>query len=162
MEKDRLKFTMQRFDHYYDSINNKSAVFLALGTFIIGGLITLYPMITPKLECDSLFSVLVMLSISFGLASIIIVMTAATPYLSEGIKSKLYFNSIASTSKQVFDEESMNLTEEDELSDLRSQVFAMAKGLKSKFRKIRIAGILLIALFISLIPIMVTISLNTK
>ncbi|MFY0628457.1 MAG: hypothetical protein JXR07_19325 [Reichenbachiella sp.] len=162
MEKDRLKFSIGRFDHYYDSINNKSAVFLALGTFLIGGLITLYPLITPHLECDSLFSVLVMLSISIGLTSMIIVMTAATPYLSDGIKSKFYFNSIASTSKQVFDEESINLTEEDELSDLRSQVYAMAKGLKSKFQKIRIAGFLLIALFISLIPIVITISINIK
>ena len=39
MEKDRLKYTINRFDHYFDSVNNKSAVYIAINTFITGGII---------------------------------------------------------------------------------------------------------------------------
>ena len=40
-EKDRLEYTINRFDHYFDSVNNKSAVYIAINTFITGGIIVL-------------------------------------------------------------------------------------------------------------------------
>ncbi len=40
MEFERLIFCINRYDHYYDSVNNKSNVFLVISTFIVGGLIT--------------------------------------------------------------------------------------------------------------------------
>ena len=41
MEKERLEYTVNRLDHYYDSVNNKTAVYIAINTFITGGTITL-------------------------------------------------------------------------------------------------------------------------
>lgn len=37
-----LRHTMDRYDHYYDSVNNKGNLFLTLNTFLLGGIITGY------------------------------------------------------------------------------------------------------------------------
>ncbi len=37
-----LKHTIDRYDHYFDSINNKGNLFLTLNTFLLGGMITGY------------------------------------------------------------------------------------------------------------------------
>ena len=54
-----LKHTMDRYDHYYDSINNKSNLFLALNTFLLGGIVTGYYSIKNEIACgfDILFFV---------------------------------------------------------------------------------------------------------
>lgn len=50
MEKERLEYTMTRLDHYYDSVNNKTAVYIAINTFITGGAITLLTQIQELLD----------------------------------------------------------------------------------------------------------------
>ncbi len=37
-----LKHTMDRYDYYYDSVNNKGNLYLTLDTFLLGGIITGY------------------------------------------------------------------------------------------------------------------------
>jgi hypothetical protein len=162
MERDRLKFCIERFDHYFESVNNKSAVFLALGTFIVSGLVASYPFLKENVNCSFWLHLFFMLSIALGLTAMIIVITAATPYLSRQTTSMFYFNSIASKEEKSFSRESSKYSNEDELSDLRTQVHGLAHGLKMKFKWLRIAGIVYTVMFLALIPLIILIIKNLK
>jgi len=37
-----LQFSIGRYDHYYDTINNKGNVYLTLNAFLLGGILTAY------------------------------------------------------------------------------------------------------------------------
>jgi hypothetical protein len=161
-EKERLIFNIERFDNFYDSVNNKSAVFLGLATFIIGGLFALYPFLLDKVNCNIWIHSLMASLIGLGIGITIIVILASTPYLSDNHDSLLYFNSISNTNKIEFQKKSAQQTSEEELMDLRNQVHELAKGLTSKFKKLRIAGILFTIQFILFIPLTITIMINLK
>lgn len=162
MERERLKFCIGRFDHYFDSINNKSAVFLALGTFIVGGLIASYPWLKLNVNCCFLLLFFFMLSIALGLSSMIIVIIAAIPYMRESSISMLYFHSICSVDEKSFCKKSSEYTNEEELTDLRVQVHRLASGLKKKYKRLKIAGILYTIMFFCLIPLILLIVTNLK
>jgi hypothetical protein len=162
MEKERLKFCIDRFDHYYDSINNKSAVFLALGTFIVGGMVASYPFLKVNVNCTFGLQLLLLLTIAFGLAAMITIIIAVTPYLSKKGSSMFYFNSISTKENKEFAKESMNYKEEDELADLRIQVYDLASGLRKKYLRLRIAGIFFTIMFFIIIPLIVLIIINLK
>lgn len=162
MEEERLKFCIARFDHYYDSINNKSAVFLGLGTFSLGGLIASYPYLMDHVNCSKAILGLLLLSSVLALSALIIVIVVSTPYLSKGKKSMLYFNSIATKGLDIFIEDTKNFNMESGLSDLRLQVHDLATGLRKKFKRLRIAAILYTLMFVSIIPLVFLILLNFK
>ncbi|WP_372935032.1 Pycsar system effector family protein, partial [Mariniphaga sediminis] len=162
MEKERLKFCIERFDHYYDSINNKSAVFLGLGTFVIGGLIAIYPYLNDHVQFSNLIWFFLLMSIVLAFAAILVLITASTPYLSKGEKSMYYFNSIAEKEANVFINESKNFSEKEELPDLRIQAHCLAMGLRRKFKRLRIAAILFTLMFLSMLPLFILILLNFK
>lgn len=162
MEKERLKFCIERFDHYYDSINNKSSVFIGLGTFVVGGLIASYPYLQEHVYCSSTLLVLLSISIALAFSAIIIVISASTPYLSKEKSSLYYFYSIAEKKKEIFIDESKQIGEEEELIDLRFQVYGLASGLKKKFIGLRIAAILYTLMFVSMVPLIILILINFK
>ena len=109
MEKDRLKFSIERFDHYYDSINSKCAVFLALSTFIVSALITGYPLILDKTTGSIWIHLVVFTLIGLGLTIMIVVILAATPFHSERGNSLLYFGSVGKLKSQDFQDRSASL-----------------------------------------------------
>lgn len=162
MEKERLKFCIERFDHYYDSINSKSAVFLALSTFIVGGLITAYPTLLAKVDCNLWVHLIMTALIGTGLTIMIIVILASFPFLSDDTTSIFYFGAIGSIEKGTFEERSRNLEEEDELIDLRNQVYQLSCGLRNKFRKLKTAGIIFTIQFILFIPLIILLITNLK
>lgn len=162
MEKERLKYCIDRFDHYYDSINNKSAVFLGLGTFIVGGLVAGYPLLKEHVNLNSWLLIFLVLAIVFGFIGLLIVVIAATPYYSKPNSSKFYFNSIASLDMNTFCEESKEYSPDDELPDLRIQVHCLATGLKKKYHRLRIAGIFYTLMLFTTIPLFIMIITNLK
>ncbi len=162
MEKERLKFCIERFDHYYDSINNKSAVFLALSTFIVGGLVAAYPSILSLINCGLFIHIAMLSVIGLGVAIMIIVIIASSPFLTIDDRSLHYFGSIASFSKNQFSDKSGAFTNEDELTDLRSQVYQLSCGLSNKFKRLRIAGGLFTIQFCLFIPLILIIVFNLK
>jgi hypothetical protein len=162
MEKERLKFCIDRFDHYYDSINNKSSVFLGLGTFVFSGLIASYPYLQEHVNCSTSLLVLFSISIALAFSAIIIAITASTPYLSKEKNSMYYFYSISEKKRDTFIGESKNIGEKDDLSDLRVQVHGLATGLSKKFSQLRIVAILNTLMFVSLIPLVILILVNFK
>jgi len=162
MEEERLKFCIERFDHYYDSINNKSAVFLGLGTFIVGGLIAIYPYLNDHITFSKWIWLFLITSIALAFAAILIVITASTPYLSKEKSSMLFYNSIALKELNMFIDESKNFDKDKELSDLREQVHRLAIGLRKKFLRLRIAAILYTLMFLSMVPLFILIFINFK
>lgn len=162
MERERLRFCIERFDHYYDSINNKSSVFLGLGTFVIGGLIASYPYLHEHVTCTTTLLVLLSISIALAFSAVIVVITASTPFLSNGKDSMYYFYSISTKKRDAFIHDSKHIEEEDDLLDLRTQVHELALGLNKKFSRLRIAGIIYTLMFASLIPLVILILINFK
>ena len=156
MEKDRLLFCIGRFDHYYESVNNKGNVILALSTFLVGGEITAYPFFVDNINFSIIIMILYVMTITVGLLSIIMILFATIPYMNCSRKaSLLFFSDIAKISGPAFNERSKSLTNADELVDLRSQTHDLAKGLRNKFIKLRIAGSLLILQLALLIPFII-------
>lgn len=162
MEKERLKFCIERFDHYYDSTNNKSAVFLAIGTFVLGGLIAGYPYIVENVSCSAWVYGSYYLSVILALTALIIVIWAATPYLTRGIESMYYYCSIASKSKEEFGDASEKQKAGDDLADLRDQVHGLAKGLAKKFKLLYFAGRLYFMMFIAIAVFAISVLINLK
>ncbi|MCQ6960405.1 Pycsar system effector family protein [Mucilaginibacter aquariorum] len=162
MEKERLQFNTQRFDTYYDSVNNKCAVFLALSTFIVGGLATAYSPIINAVNCGRCIHLLMSSLIGIGVIIMIIVIRASTPYLDSKKKSLLYFGCIAAMDRETFISKSKGSSGEDDLTDLRNQVYDLATGLKLKFVRLRWAGWLFTAQFILFIPLLITLIYNLK
>ena len=121
-----LKHTMDRYDHYYDSVNNKTNVFLTLNTFLLGGIVTGYYSIKDQIVCgfDILFFVwagliLCLLSIAFSL-------WATVPYLSKQADSVngsvIYFGNVANVSFQSFKQMYSDMTDEKRYEDYLQQV----------------------------------------
>lgn len=163
MEKDRLKFCIERFDHYYDSVNNKSSVFLAMSTFIVGGLVAGYPSVLTLVNCGILVHLLMVGCIGLGLAIMIMVIIASTPFLKEGESSVHFFGSISKMDKEDYCKKSSLLNlEEEELIDLRIQVHQLACGLTNKFNKLKWAGRLFTIQFFLFIPLIILIIFNLK
>jgi hypothetical protein len=163
MEKERLQFCIDRFDHYYDSINNKGAVFLALSTFIIGGLVAAYPSLLSSVNCILLIHLLMFGAIGIGLVTMILLVRALTPFTdSVDSDSLFYFGSISSQREIIFHERSRNLTVEEELSDLRTQVRDLSIGLRNKFKILHLVGVLFTVQFILFVPLIISIIINLK
>lgn len=160
-EIERLKYTIDRFDHYYDSINSKGALFLALQTFITGGLITSYPLLMKSMNKGIIWMHMNMASlIILGVLILILVVYSTMPYLSKGIESLFYFGSIADQNKDEFYKNSKSLKKKKELNDLRNQVHGLAGGLSKKFEKLSWAGKLFILQFILFIPLVILLMIN--
>ena len=155
MEKERLEYTMTRLDHYYDSVNNKTAVYIAINTFITGGTITLLTQIQDLLDKEIWLLIFLAIIIAFGVGSLILLALASMPYLSAKteIESLYYFASIAEKSAQEFFDLSKEQGKKGDKKDLRNQVYVLSKGLKSKFKKLKWACGLLIIQFVLLAPL---------
>jgi hypothetical protein len=162
MEKERLQFNMQRFDTYYDSVNSKCGVFLALSTFIVGGLAAAYAPIIKAVECGWCIHLLMSLLLGLGVAIMILVILASTPFLDSKKKSLLYFGCIAGMERETFISKSKGSSGEDDLTDLRNQVYDLATGLRMKFVRLCWAGWLFTAQFILFIPLLITLIYNLK
>jgi len=96
MEKERLEYTIGRLDHYFDSVNNKTAVYIAINTFITGGVITLITQIKETMAQHFWLLFVVGVILLLGIFSLIILALASIPYISPNTKidSLYYFGSI--------------------------------------------------------------------
>jgi hypothetical protein len=152
MEIDRLIHNIERFDHYFDSVNNKSALYIAINTFVTGGIIAIFNQ--KEFICNCHFTSYYSLGIALllGVLSLIFLINTSIPYFSTKPDSLYYFGSISKIDKTLFFEKSISYTDEETLSDLRKQVYILSKGLTKKYRKLQVIGYLLILQFILLLP----------
>jgi len=161
-EKERLKFCIGRYDHYYDSINNKSNVYLTLNLFILGGLITSYVTVMNSVWYYWLIPCLLIISIAISLINMIIIVLASRPYLTSETDSLLFFQSVNNMGLSEFKTRSQSELEAQEMNDLRIQTFQLAVGLKSKFKKLYIVGNLFALQILVFIPLILLILKNLK
>lgn len=168
MEKEKLsehgKFIIERFDHYYDSINNKGNFFLTINTFLIGVIVSGYTFLQEKLKLDNTIQWLIAILALLGLVSIVFTIWAILPYLKSGnrkkYKSLLFFGSISEYSEIEFIKAFNENTDEAIRQDISRQIYTLAKGLNKKFARLKVAGIFLILEF--LVITVITILILTR
>jgi hypothetical protein len=159
-EKERLVLTIQRLDHYYGSVNNKSAVYIAINTFLTGGIIA---MISNPEIIENLWqfaTVTTGLCLLTGIGNLILLAITSRPFFSTKPESLYYFGSISSKTSKEFARASKNCDHKQELKDLRSQVYILSQGLTKKFEKLKLVGHTLVVQFFLLIPLMFFLTIN--
>ena len=102
MEKDRLQYTIGRFDHYFDSVNNKSAVYIAINTFITGGIIVLLTQTNLVCEMSGFGKFCIGFLLLTGVVSLIILSLASIPFFSKKPDSLYYFGSVSQMKESEF------------------------------------------------------------
>jgi hypothetical protein len=161
-KQDHLKFSIERFDHYFESVNNKGALFLTINTFIVGGLIAIYPSIRDSVNCGIWINGFFTVIVFGGLLSILVTLWAGIPFLSSTGNTVLYFGSIASTSISEFKSSFSTHTPDSLDDDYLSQIHQLSIGLRSKYQKLSIAGNLIFIEFVLTIPLIVLLMNNIK
>lgn len=153
---DHAKFLIDRFDHYYDTVNNKGSFYIGLNTFILGGLCAGYISIENKVEQSFCFWVLLISIFILCITSIIYTISALSPFIKDNangddIPSLIFFGGIAKHNLNTFLEKINNESIETMQDDMYRQVHCLANGLNSKFKKLKRVSYLLLLQFITII-----------
>lgn len=160
-EKDRLLISINRYDHYFESVNNKTAVYIAINTFILTATISGYYAIEESIVClSNLFNIVVVILLAIGIISLAILIIASIPYFSKHSESLYYFGGVSSKTINEFIECSSKMSKKEELDDLRNQTHTLSKGLRTKFIRLKLSGWLLFTQSMILIPIITIILIN--
>jgi hypothetical protein len=163
---DHLKFLIERFDHYYDTVNNKSSFYIALNTFIFGGVTAGYIAINEKkMPLPTLIWYLAMALLLACTLSTIFTILAIRPYRNSNhtnsqSKSLIFYSDIACHKVEYLKEKIANQTNDDRINDLTEQMHSLAFGLDRKFKYLSFASKCLIAEYILLFPLIVLIIIN--
>jgi hypothetical protein len=145
---EEAKFIISRYDHYYESINSKSNLYLALNTFIIGGMITGFYALSEKQELGSIFQYLFYAIVLINFISILFTLSAIRPFLnkrrnksSNKNNSIYYFGEVAKYESNSYTQAFSNRTEQELIEDAASQIHELAIGLKNKYNRIYLASV---------------------
>lgn len=161
------KFIIQRYDHYYDTINNKCAFYIALNTFILGSLCTGYISLYKDLTSSIWLCAFATLHLLCCLGSIFYTIFAMIPftkdnYANDNSTSLIFFGDVTKHPFQYFKQKFLALDEATLQDDLARQVHCLAKGLSIKFARLKVASWLLIIQFTLLLPFIFFIIKNYK
>jgi hypothetical protein len=162
---EQSRFIINRFDHYFDSINNKGVFYITINTFLLGGLLSQIGLIIKSANDSWWIYTLAFGSILINIASTIFTILAINPFKSakcDEPSSLIYYNDIACKDLSSFKDEYQIQTAEFMNGDFATQVHQLSVGLKTKFNRLRFAGVLLLLEFVSLIPILVITILSVK
>lgn len=144
-----LKYIISRYDHYYDSVNNKGNVYLTVNLFILGSVIASYYTLSSSWVLNNASHITAVILIILNLTSVYYTLTAIRPHLNtkndNHTGSLIYFGDVADYHKGQHIERWDNLAIDGLYNDLRTQVHLLAAGLSMKFQNLRKA-----TLFISL------------
>ena len=135
---------IERFDGYFSGINNKGAFVLALNTLIISGFLIGIKDLKELILCyeQFLFAISTAITVLLSIASMIITISAIIPYLNSNKESFWFFNDVANRKLEDFKNEIDKQDDELLKNDINEQIYYLAKGLKKKHQKIRVALIL--------------------
>ncbi|GMN12099.1 hypothetical protein MTsPCn9_34640 [Croceitalea sp. MTPC9] len=160
-ERERLLYSISRFDHYFESVNNKTAVYLAMNTFLLGGIITGYISVQEHVsQFRAFFNILLTIEMILGITGLLVLTIASIPYFSKDSDSLYYFGGIGSMTKQEFFDRSKNLSKKEEIDDLRNQVHLLSQGLNTKFTRLKTSGWLIFSQFVILALIISILVIN--
>lgn len=158
---EHAKFIIERFDHYYDTVNNKGAFYIGVNTFIFSGVCAGYITLHDKMKShigDWEWFVLGLL-LTCCIASTISTIMAIRPYSKDnhahdGAASLMYFGGIAKHELNHFKEKFTALNDSAILNDAMQQMHSLAKGLNRKFYLLRWASYFLTAQYCIMPPIL--------
>lgn len=154
---EHLKFIVGRYDHYYEGVNNKGNVFLALSTFLLGGTVAGYYSLLKEIQGHNILMTLVVSSVVFNIISILFSLWAVKPFLSsknhDNSGSLMYFVDISNYSYATLVEKYHKADYERIFHDLLKQTQILATGLKNKLRLIKWAIYALAAQMVVIIAI---------
>lgn len=162
---EQSKFIIGRFDHYFDSINNKGVFYITINTFLLGGLLSQIREIVSSSSGSWWIYTLVLGFVLINVSSTILTILSINPFKSpkcDEPSSLIYYSDIACKDLNSFKVEYATQTEEFTKMDFTNQIHQLAGGLKIKFDRLRYAGILLLFQFVSLVPIIVITILSVK
>ena len=165
MNKEQLLFNINRYDHYYDSVNNKGQFYLGLNTFIIGSLGAAFATLQNQKICNMCLYSLMTIILSMSFLSAFYTLRAILPYLKSGNRqttSLIFFGSVSSFTQQEFLNKIKNVSEEEVYQDLALQAHQLATGLSLKFNRLKHAGIFMAIEFLLLIPFLILFFINLK
>jgi hypothetical protein len=146
---EHAKFIIERFDHLYDTINNKGSFYIGLNTFILGGICAGYVAVGDKIDKGVYFWILLGSIFLLCIVAILYTINAISPFLrdnqnNENTPSLIYFGGIARYNLNTFISKVETNSNEEILEDMRRQAHCLATGLISKFRKLRVVSFLLL------------------
>lgn len=163
----RSELIFSRFDKYLDVVNTKGTLYLAVNTFFIGSVIANIDKLNASFNLTEEVITSLGLFVALCLTSTVFVLLAINPFLNTGTKNGLpssifYYGSVASYEKDVFINRLHSITEEELQSDVGSQLYCLAEGLKSKYEKLKWAGRFVLIEFISLIPLTILLASHLR
>ncbi len=164
---EHAKLIIERFDHYYDGVNNKGAFYIGLNTFILGGVCVGYLSLHSQVEANIGFWVLFGGLVLSNILSIFYTIQALMPFLrdnhtNEERSSLIYFGSIAKHQLSYFREKFNEADEASVLDDLVEQLHCLATGLRKKYSYLKRAGWSIFCQFIIMFPLLFFIAKNLK
>jgi hypothetical protein len=147
---EELKFIISRFDHYYESVNNKGNVYLTLNTFALAGIIAGYVYLK-SIDGNEygpwtnfVFGVIV----SLGILSIASILLALKPYLISKkfgkTRSVIFFGDVSKFEEHGLVSTWSKTNEQSFHEDLLRQTHTLACGLREKYNAISWATILML------------------
>jgi hypothetical protein len=152
MDKETLKFIIQRYDGLYNAVNSKANYFLAINTFIGGAILASYkPLLDliPKTSISSIafYNCIVIAELIIVVISIFTTCLAINPFLKSGnslkknkYKSLIYFGSVADFKKKDYKHKIKEMKDEELLNDMVKQAWILATGLKMKFKYLKFSS----------------------
>lgn len=147
---ENLKFIISRYDNFIESSQSKSNLYIALNTAILGGIITL---LTSNASLGVLIVIILGVTALLAVISITITLAAINPYLKNlgnNGKSIIFFMDVAGAPYHKFKKRVLSINEEKFITDLSCQAYSLANGLKTKYYRLRYAGLTIVAEFILL------------
>lgn len=164
---EHTKFIIERFDHYYDTVNSKGSFYIGINTFILGGICAGYITLYDKMHAPiSLWLwVFLFLLFVFCISSTLCTIRAITPYSKDnhsGINkpSLMYFGGIAKHELCYFKEKFNEQDDQATLNDVIQQAHSLAKGLEKKFKYLKWASYFLTTQYCIMLPVLYLIFKN--
>lgn len=161
---EEIKFIVGRYDQYYEGINSKGNLYLALNTFIIGGAITGFFSLRTEVDLCGVLKVLFFIELAICLGSILFTLSAVKPFFGKekvkNISSIYYFDDVANQNLDDYKTRCLTQSPTEFIEDLTGQAHQLAKGLKQKFFRIKIASRLIAFQAIVIVIFTVIYSLN--
>ena len=135
-----LKYIIDRYDHYYDSVNNKGNLYLTVNTFILGGVIAGYFTLDNQYHFGCGIILLFIFTLIANIGAITCTLLAIKPYLNKKKDktqgSLLFFGDVADYQEKSYKKMWDELDDNKWHENLKKQVLLLARGLTKKFNKL--------------------------
>ena len=159
---ENLKFILGRYDHYIESVQSKSNVYITLNTFILTGAVTLFAGF--KEDLNEFLTGFLITIILTSVISTVYILIAITPQTKKATRDSLiFFGNVAEmSSKNEYLKKIKKIDDDEFEADLANQVQQVASIVNKKHEKLLNAGYLLIIQFFLISLWLIIFILKTK